>query len=309
MGKKYRLYACGLACMLALSGCQNSGEVLEEKESAVADSGTVTEEAAEAIATEVSEEVTEQVSEETTEQVAVETMWIDSPALGRITSAGLDELEVSPVALTKLSEERNEITDTEQWLYDNGFHGQVMGNTPGYEFNIRDEYDLSSCRGYILEVRNSLTGQLEYEVDLAAFRDPLTYEIDENYIDYCQVDYRFAYLEDDILYVSMAHRTYAELMPYTAFILAIDLKNGLLLWKSENLVSNALSFAVTGDVIICGYGFTDEEDYLYQLNKKNGAVIGTPIRLRTGPDYIFLKEGKVYVRTYNTNYVFTVDNC
>lgn len=238
----------------------------------------------------------------------IETIYIDCPTLDSIsTVTSSDDLFAKPITLTKVSEEENDIIDTEQWLYEHGFEDEIAGNTPGYSFQIRDEYDIITRSGYILEILDSDTNQIAYKVDLAGFRDPLTYEIDENYMDYLQVDYRFAYLENDILYVSMAHRTYAESMPYTAFIIAIDLKNQTLLWKSKNLVSNALSFVVVDDVIICGYGFTEEEDFLYQLDKNNGSIIGTPISLKTGPDYIFLKNGQLFVRTYHENYVFSID--
>lgn len=34
-----------------------------------------------------------------------------------------------------------------------------------------------------------------------------------------------------------------------------------------------MNFLVKGDVIFCGYGFTAEDDYLYQLDKNTGEVI------------------------------------
>ena len=95
-------------------------------------------------------------------------------------------------------------------------------------------------------------------------------------------------------------------MPYHAYIMAIDLTDGTLLWKSENLVNNALHFAVLDNVIVCGYGFTDEPDYIYQLDKKSGATL-EQIKVKTGPDYLYYKEGKLYVRTYDMNYVFAVE--
>ena len=70
-------------------------------------------------------------------------------------------------------------------------------------------------------------------------------------------------LEGDVLYVSHAHSTYAKSSKgYNAYISAIDLKTGQLLWHSQPLVSNAYDFLVKGDAIIAGYGFTAENDYL-----------------------------------------------
>ena len=58
------------------------------------------------------------------------------------------------------------------------------------------------------------------------------------------------------------------------------------------------------DVIVCGYGFTDEDDYLYQLDTHTGKTLDR-IPLKSGPSYIFNRDGVLYVRTYNTNYEFT----
>ena len=41
-------------------------------------------------------------------------------------------------------------------------------------------------------------------------------------------------------------------------------------WEVPNGSPN---FLVKGDVIFCGYGFTAEDDYLYQLDKNTGEVI------------------------------------
>ncbi|HOO64713.1 MAG TPA: hypothetical protein PK364_12455, partial [Synergistaceae bacterium] len=43
----------------------------------------------------------------------------------------------------------------------------------------------------------------------------------------------------------------------------IVLATGEVLWRSAPLVSNCSNFARSGDGIITGYGFTEEDDYLY----------------------------------------------
>jgi len=111
----------------------------------------------------------------------------------------------------------------------------------------------------------------------------------------------------DIAYISLAHRTYSETMMYHAYILAIDLNNGKLLWKSKPITCNSSNFAVISDVIVCGYGFTAEPDYIYQIDKKNGFIL-TQTMVKSKPEYIVYKEGegRLYVRTYNTDYVYDV---
>ena len=56
-------------------------------------------------------------------------------------------------------------------------------------------------------------------------------------------------------------------------------------------------------MLITGYGFTAEPDFLYLLNRGNGAVHQT-VPLRSGPEFLALKQTALFVRTYNTDSVF-----
>ena len=69
---------------------------------------------------------------------------------------------------------------------------------------------------------------------------------------------------------------------------------------------NTMNFIVKGDVIICGYGFTDEKDYLYQINRNTGEIIDR-IELKKMPDLLVEQDGKLYVHTYSYNYVIEFD--
>ncbi len=107
------------------------------------------------------------------------------------------------------------------------------------------------------------------------------------------------------MYVSNSHRTYARSSKgFNAYLTALDV-NGVLLWRSRSLVSNASNFVVLDDAIIAGYGFTAEPDYLYVINRHDGWIIHT-IKLRSGPDYILLQGDRLFVRTYDTDYIFRV---
>ena len=57
------------------------------------------------------------------------------------------------------------------------------------------------------------------------------------------------------------------------------------------------------DYIICGYGFTNEDDFVYVLDRNTGKKVGT-YKVKTGPDYFYINGNKLYVRTYNTDYVY-----
>lgn len=107
------------------------------------------------------------------------------------------------------------------------------------------------------------------------------------------------------MYVAIAHDTYAASSPHTGYVAAVDLKDCHLIWKSEPLMSNAYSFATTEDEIICGYGFTDEEDFLNVLDKRTGELL-TQVSLDTKPDYIIRRENILYVQTYDENDTFEI---
>jgi hypothetical protein len=112
--------------------------------------------------------------------------------------------------------------------------------------------------------------------------------------------------EGGVLYVANGHRTYASSSKgLNAYLTAIDLKTGKILWRSRPLVANAQNFVVADDVIATGYGFTKEPDFLYLIDKKTGDVVARS-PLRTGPDYVLVKNGKLYVRCYNADYEFEV---
>jgi hypothetical protein len=78
-----------------------------------------------------------------------------------------------------------------------------------------------------------------------------------------------------------------------------------IVWRSEALICNTENFLILDNVIICGYDFTNENDYLYELDRNNGKVINA-IPLKSAPSYMIQKENQIFVRTYNMNYVFNI---
>ncbi|MDZ4660686.1 MAG: hypothetical protein SGJ18_03615 [Pseudomonadota bacterium] len=114
-------------------------------------------------------------------------------------------------------------------------------------------------------------------------------------------------LEDDILYVSYGHKTFSKhTKGNNSFLTALKLPEGKPLWHSKTLVANSVNFITLGDYLVAGYGYTSEPDFLYLLNKRTGAV-HQQIALKTGPEYIVHRANEVYVRTYNTNYIFEIE--
>ncbi len=116
----------------------------------------------------------------------------------------------------------------------------------------------------------------------------------------------WAVVKDGVLYVSSGHRTYAASSKgKNAYLSAIDLASGQLLWQSAPLVCNAENFVLRGDHLLCGYGFTAEPDFLYVLERATGKVV-SKLPLKSGPEFLVEKDGKLFVRTYDTDYVFEI---
>jgi hypothetical protein len=105
------------------------------------------------------------------------------------------------------------------------------------------------------------------------------------------------------LYVENAHSTYAS-SSYgrNAYITAIDLKTKQRLWRSRALVANANNFLVSDDYVISGYGFTDEPDYLYLLDRRTGRIVDR-LGLPTAPERITWRGKQIHVRTYDHDVV------
>ncbi len=101
------------------------------------------------------------------------------------------------------------------------------------------------------------------------------------------------------LYVENAHSTYAS-SSYgrNGYITAIDLKTQRAVWRSPALVANADTFLVTKHYLITGYGFTDEPDYLYLLDRAAGTLVDR-LLLPNAPERITWQRGLVRVRTYD----------
>jgi len=74
------------------------------------------------------------------------------------------------------------------------------------------------------------------------------------------------------------------------------------LWRSPALVANARTFVVTGDLIVAGYGFTAEPDFLYLLDRRSGKVLHQ-LPVPSAPESIKLRDGRLHVRTYDRQVV------
>ena len=230
----------------------------------------------------------------------------------------------------KVQSEKNSITDDEYWFYKYQLrlNEHVVPRKYSKKRSLIPAKSPKSYQGaelvmmtyddnfsYFVFAEKLHVGR--YLVVMNTSIDSVAYCFDfENYIsnnNFIKEDIRFvnqsirwAQIENGILYVQHNHRTYASSSNNeNGYITAIDLKTNEVIWRTKPLVANAHNFVINDELIVCGYGFTKEKDYLITLDKKTGAVIEKYL-LKTGPEYIIFKNGQYYVRCYDTDYIFEI---
>lgn len=103
---------------------------------------------------------------------------------------------------------------------------------------------------------------------------------------------------DGTLYYNEACQTYSrDAGKKCSYLVAADPQAGQTLWRSRPLVSNN-RFAVVGDYIVAGYGFTAEKDTLKVVRRSDGKVMHS-VRLPKAPEDVRLVEpGVIEVVVY-----------
>lgn len=220
--------------------------------------------------------------------------------------------------LEQVSSKPNEITDLGAWFERNGLELPERGPA-----SLPDSVPRQLQEGLLVRAFEAgdslflLYGQTEIDARSLVAVDPRTYEFRYGYDlqgwrnppdlegnELTLQEITWAVEEDGILYVAIGHRTYAkESGGRNAYVTAIDPRTDRILWRSRPLVANTRNFLVLGDLILTGYGFTAEPDYLYLLDRATGEVVGRhPVK--SAPEHILPKDGLLYVRCYNTDDVF-----
>ena len=70
-------------------------------------------------------------------------------------------------------------------------------------------------------------------------------------------------------------------------------------------MANARTFVVQEDLIVSGYGFTAEADFLYLLDRRTGKVLDR-LLVPSAPEVIRLRGDRLRVRTYDRQVVARV---
>lgn len=271
--KKLLTFMIVWTCLLTLSGCgKKDMDYTMQNESSVAES-----------VREIGEESVLIQNEDAGEgeNAAPETKYItiDLSGVGEIHPKGD---AVSPLTLKIVSEEENGIDFANEWYESKQLSLPMVGKEWNNFYDDEYQYIWSGDALYIYE---NISGNCLYVLE---------YPTDKWYI-----NGNNACLLDDIFYGISVTNGYAQ--PDSCFMFAYDLENNKLLWRSGDQTCNTMNFIVKKDVIICGYGFTSEKDYLYQLNLHTGEVIAS-LELKKQPDLLVPQDNMLYVHTYSYNY-------
>ena len=281
--RKRRLWMLLSMAALLLMGCSNAGtEPTVEVENPIAEENALSE--SEPESTEVDAEANEAEEAESTEVVEPKYITIDFTG---VTETHAEGDAVTPLKWEILLEEDNGIDFADEWYTSENLSLPMIGT----DWNcFEDENYEYLWNGDDLYIYENGTGDCLYV---------LNYPTDKWY-----VNANNAYLKDGIFYGASVTNGYAQ--PNTCFMFAYDLENEKLLWRSADQSYNSMNFVVEGDVLICGYGFTAEPDYLYQINRNTGEIIDR-LLLKKMPDLIVEQDGKLYVHTYSYNYVIEIE--
>jgi hypothetical protein len=237
----------------------------------------------------------------------------------------------SSIQLRLLSETPNQITDNEAWFERNNLSlptyqvpndwNNISGNIPDrippvFKNNILVSAIRDRDRDFLIYGDDFGDSKYLFVYDLKQQKFTLGYDF-SNYLfsptyqdsgdrNYINQTLNWIVPEGDILYFSHSHNTYAKSSNgMNAYLTALNTKTNRIIWRSQPLVCNAANFVIIDDVIICGYGFTSEPDYLYLINKNTGDLL-QQIKLNTAPEYIIRKQDKLYIRSYDTDYIFEI---
>ncbi len=246
----------------------------------------------------------------------VEAVALPPPPWDYTLSDSLGRRAVEVPRLTRLLESPNQVTDDDAWLARNGFTRPGLPEAPvrPLPFLYRGEARLRVVEndGFTLGIYGAPSGARYLLVageggsrrafDFSTYRRaPRVQPGDEGFV---EQDLVWAAVAAGRLYVAHAHRTYAASSGgQNGYVTALDLTNGRLLWRSRPRVANAATFAVVGDGVVTGYGFTAEPDALFVLDRYTGEVL-QEAPVRTAPQWILPRGDRLFVRAYDADYVF-----
>ena len=143
-------------------------------------------------------------------------------------------------------------------------------------------------------------GGMKYAFDLRSFGFPPTSLVPRAY---GPQEITWARQLGRVLVVQTNHLGYAtDSGGRNGYLTGIDLDTGKVRWRSPALVANAQNFVVVKGLIVSGYGFTAEKDWLYVVDPATGRVRDR-LALPSMAERISVRGERIVVRCYDARVV------
>ncbi len=224
---------------------------------------------------------------------------LETPPLARTSKKTIAPLPQSKVKLEKESEKKNLITDSADWEKRNQLASPYVppDRVAPVAPSLRDRpRAVLKHPDHLVALYNGLI--------LASGDGRRSVAFDTTRVEAAGLSIGFAQIVGGTLIVQAGYNGYAkERAGKNAYILAFDGGSGDIVWSSDPLVATSHEALVSGGSIVTGYGFTAEPDFLYILDLATGAT-EQKISLKSAPEAIRAKGDRVFVRTYDVDYVF-----
>lgn len=240
---------------------------------------------------------------------AVHHVALEALAFAQVTKRNV-ETAPGKIRLERQSETKNLITDFEDWETKNQLsphsrqrlRGEPPASVPatlGHE-RLRSAFEHADHVAAIYQNSVVITAEgrrpLAFDTRALMNRTPTAGAR--------PLDVVFAQLAGKTLLLALAYNGYAkESGGKNGYFAAFDAATGALAWASEPLVANVREAVVAGGSIITGYGFTAEPDFLFVLDLATGKT-EQKVALKSAPEAIRARGDRVFVRSYDIDYVF-----
>jgi len=143
-------------------------------------------------------------------------------------------------------------------------------------------------------------GGLKYGFDLRSFAYPPRSLVRQAY---GPQEVVWARQLGQLLVVQTSHLGYArDSGGRNGYLTGIDIATGKVRWRSPSLVANADNFLVVRGLIVSGYGFTRERDWLYLVDPASGRVRDR-VSLPSMAERLSLRGNDIVVRAYDARVV------
>jgi len=209
------------------------------------------------------------------------------------------------VHLEKVSEAKNLITDVGEWHRKNGLKPRAALHTNEAPSQIPVKLQGQRLRSWLEHADHSVAIYERLVLVAAPGRRPRLFDFAAAGAGApVPLTVEWAAAVGDHLVATFAYNGYAkDSGGRNGYVAAFRLETGALAWSSSPLVANAGDALVAGRHLVTGYGFTAEPDFVYVIDLENGAI-AQKVSVKSSPEAIRVKADRLYVRTYDTDYVF-----